>query len=299
MKITHLRHIALKAPDAPKLATFYQDIWGLKIVAEQAGVYYLRGVLPEQFILAIVPAERKGIDHIAFGLADKAAVDAAANELAAKGVPIHRSPAPLATPGGGYGFQAVDPEGRCLEFSSDVAPAGDQVWPAPVRPNKISHTVLNTADFEGITAFYTDILGLRISDWSERQMVFLRCNTDHHSIAFNRAPHASLNHVAYELPDTDAVMRGIGTLKRAGVPAMWGPGRHGPGNNVFCYFQDAAGYVCEYTAEVQKIDEASHEPQVWERVPEKMDRWGISGPPSPEARAAMAGEPDPGLLVKG
>lgn len=132
-------------------------------------------------------------------------------------------------------------------------------------------------------------------------MVFLRVNSDHHSISFNRAPHASLNHVAYELPDIDAVMRGIGNLKKKGTNPLWGPGRHGPGNNVFCYFQDAAGYVCEYTSEVQKIDETTHQPEVWPRnVPEKVDRWGISGPPTPEARAAMAGEPDPGLkaLVK-
>jgi catechol 2,3-dioxygenase-like lactoylglutathione lyase family enzyme len=210
-------------------------------------------------------------------------------------VPVYQEPQALATPGGGFGFQIIDPEGRCLEFSCDVLPAAQtETWDAPVKPRKISHTVLNTTDFEGITKFYSEILGFRISDWSEQQMVFLRCNSDHHSVAFNRAPHVSLNHVAYELGDIDTVMRGIGNLKRNGVSPIWGPGRHGPGNNVFCYFQDAAGYVCEYTAEVYQIDENTHQAQIWERVPEKMDRWGISGPPTPETRAAMAGIPDVG-----
>lgn len=297
-KILHLRHIALKTPDPAGLAAFYQDKWGLKIVAEQEGAFYLRGVGPERFVLALVPAERRGIERIAFALADQAAVDEAAHDLAAKGVRIHREPAPLTTPGDGYGCQLVDSDGRCIELSSEVALAHEgERWDAPVQPKKISHVVLNTPDFEGIIEFYTGLLGFRVSDWSEKQMVFLRCNTDHHAISFNRAPHAALNHVAYELPNVDGVMRGIGTLKRLGVNPMWGPGRHGPGNNIFCYFQDAAGYVCEYTAEVQTIDEESHQPEVWPRnVPEKMDRWGISGPPSPEARAAMAGEPDPGLL---
>jgi catechol 2,3-dioxygenase-like lactoylglutathione lyase family enzyme len=299
LKITHLRHIALKTPDPAALADFYQAKWGLKIIAEESGRFYLRGAGPESFILALEPAGRRGISRLAFGLENRAAVDQAARELAAQGVPIYRQPAPLETPGGGYGFQLIDPEGRCLELSAGVAPADPtDTWEAPVRPNKIRHVVLNTADFEGIIKFFTDKLGFRVSDWSERQMVFLRVNTDHHSISFNRAPHASLNHVAYELPDMNEVMRGIGTLKRYGVNPMWGPGRHGPGNNVFCYFQDSAGYVCEYTAEVQKIDEATPQPEVWQRVPEKMDRWGISGPPSPEARAAMAGEPDPGLIVE-
>jgi catechol-2,3-dioxygenase len=295
--ITHLRHIALKTPDPKAMAEFYQAKWGLKIVEEKDGEYYLRGTGSEQFILACVHGEERGIKQIAFGMSDKSGVDQWADKLAKANVTIHQTPHELDTPGGGYGFQIVDPEGRCLEFSSDVTPANKtETWDAPVKPRKISHTVLNTADFEGISKFFTEKLGFRISDWSEQQMVFLRVNTDHHSVAFNRAPHASLNHVAYELESIDTVMRGIGNLQRKGVKPLWGPGRHGPGNNVFCYFQDAAGYVCEYTAEVYQIDEATHQPEVWERVPEKMDRWGISGPPTPEARTAMAGTPDRGLL---
>jgi catechol 2,3-dioxygenase-like lactoylglutathione lyase family enzyme len=279
------------------MAEFYQNKWGLKIIEIKNGAYYLRGTGNEQFILACVLGEQRGIEHIAFGIADKNGVDTWAAKLVEAGVTIYQHPHQLDTPGGGYGFQIVDPEGRCLEFSAGVASADpDQTWEAPVKPRKISHTVLNTADFEGITKFYTAVLGLRISDWSEQQMVFLRCNTDHHSVAFNRAAHASLNHVAYELSDIDGVMRGIGNLKRNGVTPLWGPGRHGPGNNVFCYFQDLAGYVCEYTAEVYQIDEATHVPEVWQRVPEKMDRWGISGPPTPETRSAMAGTPDKGKL---
>ncbi len=296
-KILHLRHIALRSPDPESQAAFYQTKWGLRQVAEQNGNYFLRGLGRENYILALVAGQQPGIVRLAFALADRTAVDAAALDLEARGVRIYRAPFELDTPGGGYGFQLVDPEGRCLELSCDVAPAADgEEWTAPVRPNKISHCVLNTADFEGITDFYTQVLGFRISDWSEQQMVFLRCNTDHHSIAFNRASYAALNHVAYELPAIDDVMRGIGNLKRQGVDPLWGPGRHGPGANVFCYFQDSAGYVCEYTAEIMTIDEPTHQPQVWERVPEKMDRWGISGPPTPQARTAMAGEPDPGLL---
>jgi hypothetical protein len=96
------------------------------------------------------------------------------------------------------------------------------------------------------------------------------------------------------MPNIDAEMRGIGRLKAANCPVRWGIGRHGPGNNVFAYFVDPNGFVIEYTTEVQSVDDATHEPQVWKRVPHLMDRWGTAGPPSPEIRAAMAGVPDPG-----
>ena len=123
-------------------------------------------------------------------------------------------------------------------------------------------------------------------------MVFLRCNSDHHSIAFNRAEWASLNHVAYEVPSLDAFMSSIGRLKRAGHDVGWGPGRHGPGNNAFGYFVDPAGTVPEVTAEVQQVDEATWVPRTWPRTPELSDRWGTAGPPSAEMRQFMAGSPD-------
>ena len=45
-----------------------------------------------------------------------------------------------------------------------------------------------------------------------------------------------LNHVASEMPDLDAVMRGIGWMRDHGHPVEWGPGRHGAGNNASALF---------------------------------------------------------------
>jgi hypothetical protein len=52
-------------------------------------------------------------------------------------------------------------------------------------------------------------------------------------------------------------------------------------------------FVFEYTCELQQIDEATHEPKVWQRIPAQSDLWGTAGPPSPVIRAVMAGNPDP------
>jgi hypothetical protein len=124
-------------------------------------------------------------------------------------------------------------------------------------------------------------------------MAFLRVGTDHHTVAFNQAAWASLNHVAYEVDSIDHFMRSIGRLKRSGTEPLWGPGRHGPGNNTFAYFEDAAGFVAEFTSEVQQIGE-DWLPRVWQRVPDQADLWGTAGPPSAALRENMAGRPDPG-----
>ena len=53
---------------------------------------------------------------------------------------------------------------------------------------KLGHIVLQVSDLERSTAFYTQVLGLKVSDvYPETMMpggmVFLRCNTDHHCLA--------------------------------------------------------------------------------------------------------------------
>jgi hypothetical protein len=128
-------------------------------------------------------------------------------------------------------------------------------------------------------------------------MAFLRCNADHHCIAFNQAPWVSLNHVAYEMRSVDHFMRGLGRLRHHGVTPEWGPGRHGPGNNTFSYFTDPTGLVCEYTSEVAQVVEDAWICKVWRRTPELSDVWGTAGPPSPQIRAHMAGTPDGSPVV--
>jgi catechol 2,3-dioxygenase len=64
----------------------------------------------------------------------------------------------------------------------------------------------------------------------------------------------------------------------------WGVGRHGPGNNVFAYFVDPAGFVIEYTAEVLQVDDnyVAGSPQDWVWPPGRSDHWGIA-PPKPDS----------------
>jgi catechol-2,3-dioxygenase len=291
--VTGLRGLALGGPGLTESETFYTDCWALETVHSEPGAVYLRGSGPEHHILSLHDRETRGIVRIELAVPDEARLRDMHDRLVAEGTPIAQPIGPNETPGGGIGFAVVDPDNRLLRISAGVehyAEAPDR----PASPRKISHVVLNTPQLETCLAFYESALGFRVSDWSEDQMVFIRCNTDHHSIAFNRAEHSSLNHIAFEMPSLDDQMRGIGRLKSHEVPIAWGIGRHGPGNNVFSYFRDPNDFVIEYTSEVEQIDEATHEPQVWKRVPHLMDRWGTAGPPSPEIRKSMAGQPDPG-----
>jgi len=135
-------------------------------------------------------------------------------------------------------------------------------------------------------------LGFRVSDWLGDFMAFLRCNEWHHRIAFLPGP-PCLNHVAYDMLGLDDMIRGISRLKNLGVDVKWGPGRHTAGDNTFSYFTTPAGFAVEYTAELEKVDDATWQPTVYTPSPQIMDQWGIGagGPqnmPKPE--------PDKGLF---
>jgi catechol 2,3-dioxygenase-like lactoylglutathione lyase family enzyme len=136
--------------------------------------------------------------------------------LKSAGVRILEPPHLLNGPGGGYGVSFVDPDGRRIELSSDVGVHTDGWQAKVVEPRSICHIVLNTPDIHGITRFYTDLLGFRISDWSGEQMAFLRTDSKHHNISFSAAPHASVNHIAYLVSGIDEV-EGISNLRKHGI----------------------------------------------------------------------------------
>ena len=295
VKIEDIRHVGLLSPAIEAQARFYLETWGLESAGGDRRARHFRGSSPEHHILSLYPAARRGLHHLAFSVDGREAVHAAAIELERRGVPIMAPPAHLQEPGGGYGLRLLDPENRCIELSAGVAGHSNGWSAGAAEPHRLCHVVLNTARFDEIVEFYTSVLGFRVSDWIENTMAFLRCNRKHHVLSFYRADHASVNHVAYVVANVDAVMTGLAKLRASGHEPDWGPGRHGPGNNIFCYFKDPAGYVCEYTSDMEYIvDETAHEPTVWRRSPEHADRWGAAGPPSTDIRTAMAGDPDPG-----
>ena len=299
MKIQDIRHVGLLSPAVAAHAGYHLEVLGLQAAGEDRHARYLRAASTEHHVLSLHSSDRTGLHHLSFSLDGRAAVEAAATELERRGTTLVSPPDDLEEPGGGYGLRFLDPENRCIELSAGVTEHPNCRPDEKAGPRRLCHVGLNTSRFEQIVEFYTGFLGFRVSDRIEDQMVFLRCGRRHHVIVFNRADYASVHHVAYVIANVDDVMKGVSNLRALGQEPDWGPGRHGPGNNIFCYYKDPAGYVVEFSSDMEYIeDEATHEPAVWRRVPETADLWGTAGAPSPGVRKAMAGDPDPGWAAK-
>jgi catechol 2,3-dioxygenase-like lactoylglutathione lyase family enzyme len=293
-RVTGVRSVELGVRDMNASLKFYRDTWGLEVASTDSDAVHLRGTATEHHLLTLREQGKASLLGVHFAANDRAAVDQMHGKAKSHGVDVGAAPVALAAnAGGGYGFRFSTPDGMPMSISCDV-----QTHPTTVldrsKPTKISHVVLNSsgAGTSEQVAFFIDALGFRLSD-STHMMEFLRCSADHHSVAIFRNKGPSLNHVAYEVPSIDGLMRGAGRVKNNGFDIEWGIGRHGPGNNVFSYFIEPDGFVTEYTTELDQLDDATHVPQdaqYWQKVVPTPDRWGTAGMPSNRMRAAMSGE---------
>ena len=273
--------------DVQACARFYTEAWRLEPVAARDGSVYLRGSGDYHYILALHPRSQAQLLRLSLAAASRADVDALHLRAQRQGAVALEAPAEVHEPGGGYAFAFRDPEGRAIRVI-----AGDQRHAAapasPDRPLRITHIVLNTPQQERAAAFWIDALGFELSDRS--LLTFLRCSADHHSIAFHPGEHCTLHHIAFEMQDIDAVMRGAGRMREHGHPIEWGVGRHGPGNNVFAYFVGPEDFVIEYTAEVEQVgtQHRARAPEQWRYPAGRTDLWGATPPPSARMQAAQA-----------
>jgi catechol 2,3-dioxygenase len=278
--IRGLRSVALGVTDLGDAAAFFEKVWNLTPVAADADAAWFRGAGPYHHILALHAAPRAGVLRIVFDVGSKDEIDRLhAAVVMAKAGKVE-TPGPIVAPGGGYGFGCVDPEGRCLAFVTGVEDHPD-LGALPDRVRKLSHVNLNTAAIENAFTFFIRTLGFRKTD--ESRFRFLGCaNPDHHTIVLAPAKDATLNHIAFEMPDLDSVMRGAGRMRDNGYPIEWGVGRHGPGNNVFAYFAGPEEIPIEYTAEMLQVDDSyvPRGPDDWRYPPGRSDLWGVTNPRS-------------------
>ena len=258
-----LRSVELEIPDVARAAEFLTGAWGLLPAGNSGATQFFRGTGSHPYILSLTKASSPAVAAITFS--------GSADEISRLG----KANTSYDVPGGGKGLEIRGPENQTYRFIVEEKRA--EVMEDRDRPIQLTHAVMNSADQEASERFAVEKLGFIVSDRTAH-MRFLRCNRKHHCIAYAKAAMPSLNHMAFEMKDVDAVMRGITRMREAGYEAVWGPGRHGPGNNVFGYFIAPWGGVIEYTAEVSEVgdDYKVGTPEDWKWPPGRIDHWGLS-----------------------
>ena len=274
-----VRSVDIEMGEPERAAEFFAKIWNLTEVERAGASIWFRGTAPYHHILAVHGSSGgAALRRMTFDAADRTTVDALHKKVTDSGCTAE-APHKIEGPGGGYGFGFADVENRNLAIVCDVRDHKDAA-DVRDRPRKIAHVNINAAQLENTNRFLAEVLGLRLVDQSG-PLHFFHCDcSDHSSIVTGATKTPTLNHVSFEMPDLESCMRGGGRMRDAGYPIEWGPGRHGAGNNVFCYFAGPEEFPIEYTAEVLQIDDAYefHGPDYWKWPPGRLDQWGITPP---------------------
>jgi catechol 2,3-dioxygenase-like lactoylglutathione lyase family enzyme len=268
-----LRSVELDVTNLAESAEFLEHVWRLMPAGKRGDTLFFRGTGAHHHILSLRAASAPAVTAITLSSLPEE-VDVVLGRVRASGAP-HEAVAQFDIPGEGSGFLVQGVEAQTYRFVAEAATA--QLMPRADTPLQITHAVMNALDVAACEKFAVEVLGFKVSDRT-RMMTFVRCNAKHHCCAYVHADGSSLNHIAFEMQDLDAVMRGMGRMRDAGFDSIWGPGRHGPGNNVFGYFIAPFNAVIEYTAEIAEVDEHYKvgSPEDWKWPPGRIDHWGLS-----------------------
>jgi catechol 2,3-dioxygenase len=147
---------------------------------------------------------------------------------------------------------------------------------SPFALRKLGHVVLNVTDLDASVRFYTEVLGLSVSDrypdtMVPGGMVFMRCNTDHHGVALvggaAKLEKTTLNHFAFEVGSPDEVFRAREWLSKHGVPIVF-EGRRRAGCQLAVEFRDPDGNNLEIYWGIDQVgtDGSVRPPSEWRQA---------------------------------
>ncbi len=283
----HIGHLALRATDAERSANHLTSLLGLRRTLESDSCIFL-STNEKHHEIQLLRGEEAGLDHIGLEVEDRADLERLRNTMSGAGVKI-LSETPE-EPGFDEAMRVLGPMGIVFELYTHMErePLSVEHYMPPLA-RRFGHVGLTTAEREEMAEFLVELLGFRVSDVFANRTTWLRCDRDHHGIGLASAGKNMLHHYAFEVESWGAIERYCDHLAFLGKELVWGPGRHGPGRNLFTYTPDLDNAIIEAYADLLVIDDdANYRPIDWsvrgERVlnlwgPQQPDDWRDYGLP--------------------
>jgi catechol 2,3-dioxygenase-like lactoylglutathione lyase family enzyme len=289
--VRSLHHVALTVPDLDEARAFFATM-GLE--PRSSGVPLAFGCVGrDQDQLLLLKGPKKALAWVCWGIRP--------DELPDMGRALDRAGiSPIDPPPGGAisGLWFRDPDGIVV----NVRPAADAPQERPAveinnpgqiyarrarrgapsrsidaRPRRLGHLLKFTTDVNRDVRFYTEHLGMKLSDRiGDEDVAFLRCagDSDHHTLALAHSAAPGLHHLSWEMGNLDQVQLCAECMISAGYKDGWGVGRHIYGSNYFHYVRDPWMGLHEFFWDIDFIPEnARWDVEVADGGPEALSQW--------------------------
>ncbi len=276
MGVANFGYLGVETTKLDDWMSFAHDVLAFQVCEpdERGDVALRMDERPARFVLR--SGEHDRVEYLGWEVTGDSALEELARNLDACGVATRRgSPEECAARHVGSLLHASDPGGQSLELFT--AP---RLASSPFRPPRtisgfrtgdlgLGHIVQQVGDIAGTVAFYTDVLGFRLSDRLLERLYFLRCNPRHHSIGIadiGGAPRTL--HVMVEVDGLDDVGIALDHSIERGIRVST-LGLHTNDRMTSFYVQTPSGFEIEYGWNGLLVDE-SHwntavvdRPSVW------------------------------------
>jgi catechol 2,3-dioxygenase len=281
VSISRIGHVSLRVPDLDDWTRFFCEIVGLRVVERSADEVFLTASHRHHEIRLTggypYACETVGLDvrsedelQVLIGRAHRHGLAVTADGPAIGARRVVRVEGPDLPP----------VELCCGTERVEISYDGSYETVGP-RPRKLGHLTLQSATYQETAEVLEEVFGFRLSDSVPNLFRWYRCNADHHGIGLGPGENR-LHHYAFELSCFEEFRQLGDHLFRRDLEMVWGPGRHGPGNNLFAYFRDPGGGLVEMYADLLQIEDEEHY-RPGEFTPEEAgNRWGPQTVPPDE-----------------
>ncbi len=262
-----LNHIGLQSPNPQRLANFYQDVLAMTAHSQGNNEWLCEG--SDRTIL-ISMGKRNEFEFAAFSSTNFDKISSLKERVKSFGFNANDYHSTLLKPGA---FYVIDPDKRKICFGTPIA----RLTSEKGLHGPLQHVTFRSKCVESFEKFYNEILNFKVVDQvvntsGKITASFLTSNQEHHTIACFKASETSLDHHSYEVGKWNLIRDWCDFFSKKGVRVLWGPGRHGPGNNLFVFIEDLDGNRIELSAELESP--MNRQKKVWPHEEKTLNLWG-------------------------
>jgi len=289
--VKKIGYAAFETSDVHRLSEYYQEVLGFAVQAQARDMVFLSCPLDHHSVV-LKKGPRPDCTQLGLQVASDDDLSELRRRIESRGITVSEATDPAPSVARRISF--AGPGNFTIEAQAEVAVSPPETSKDAIRPLRLGHVAFKVANVKATAKFFADLLDFRESDWIGDFFAFLRCGPDHHTVNFLNNPDQRMHHIAFQLSDIAHIKNACDHLGRRRIPLIWGPGRHGPGHNIFTYHHNPDGQIIELYAELDQMsDEALgyfdpqpwHEefpqrPKIWDPGLATSNIWGVPGPQS-------------------
>lgn len=262
----YLHHIALNTTRPLELAKFYEKALSIERKPIKGG-WVLSGGRRKILILT---NKQNSLGFASFACQDSHSFKALKRDFKEKGLKTVQDDKSLFDHDN---FYILDCDGNKIYFglAKNKKDQNSNLY-APLQ-----HITFTSVNLDNFVDFYVNKLGFKISDKvinkkGELTTCFMRSNQEHHTVACFLSDKSGLDHYSFEAGTWEWIKNWCDHFSKQNIQLIWGPGRHGPGNNLFAFIEDLDRNKIEISAELEIVHD--RQTKKWPHEPKTLNLWG-------------------------